>query len=127
MALSYSSCKLTVAAGNHSDKHGLGYHMTILGLSAVTALAWIGVFALVILALRAAGNPKRPAKLLEADAAAYIAEVSSAGTPRQKLTALTAYSIRATELTRAPTVAGAALRRPGLASRWKDPHRVHVS
>lgn len=127
MALSYSSSKLTLAAGNHSDKHGLGYHMTILGLSAVTALAWIGVSALVILVLLAAGNPKLPAKLLEADAAAYITEVSSAGTPRQKLTALTAYSIHAGDLAQTPKVSGPALRRPGLASRWKDPQRVHAS
>ena len=101
--------------------------MAIWGLNAVAALAWIGVFALVILALLATGKTKRPVKQLETEPAAHIAAFSSAGTPRQKLTALTAYSIHAAELARAPAVAGTALRRPGLAPRWKDHHRVHVS
>ena len=101
--------------------------MAIWGLNAVAALVWIAVFALVILALLATGKTKRPEKQLEADAPAHIAVFSSAGTPRQKLTALSAYSIHADELARAPAVAGAALRRPGLAPRWKDHHRVQVS
>lgn len=103
--------------------------MAIWGLNAVMALAWIGVFALVMLALLATGKTKRPVKQLETDAAAHIAVFSRAGTPRQKLTALTAYKINADELARAPAVpsAGTALRRPGLAPRWKDHHRVHVS
>ena len=101
--------------------------MAIWGLNAVAALAWIGVFALVILALLATGKTKCPVKQLEADAPAHIVVFASAGKPRQKLTALTAYNIHADELARTPAGAGAALRRPGLAPRWKDRHRVHVS
>ena len=101
--------------------------MAIWGLNAVAALAWVGMLALVIWALLATGKTKRPVKQLDADAAAHMAVFSGEGTPHQKLTALTASSIHAKDLTHVLAVAGVAPRRPGLAQRWKDHHRVHVS